>query len=111
MDQHGRSERRACDLADLHRYVFQYQKQDRGEKALRKRRRELANERRRYGYRSLSHLLAREWFEVNHKELFCLCREEGLAVRRSRSHKRAQAYAGSGSRRSALVVGLGVGRI
>ena len=45
MDRHGLSERRACELADLHRSVFQYQKQDQGDEALRKRLRELANER------------------------------------------------------------------
>ena len=66
MDQHGLSERRACELADLHRSVFQYQKQDRGDDALRTRLRELANERRRFGYRRLGILLAREGFEVNH---------------------------------------------
>jgi len=89
MDRHGLSERRACELADLHRSVFQYKKQDRGDDALRKRLRELANERRRFGYRRLGILLAREGFEVNHKKLFRLYREEGLAVRRRRSRKRA----------------------
>ena len=34
-------------------------------------------------------LLAREGLEVNHKKLFRLYREEGLAVRRRRSRKRA----------------------
>ena len=89
MDRHGLSERRACELADLHRSVFQYQKQHRGDEALRRRLRELANERRRFGYRRLGILLAREGFEVNHKKLFRLYREEGLAVRRRRSRKRA----------------------
>ena len=92
------SERRACELADLHRSVFQYQKQDQGDDALRKRLRELANERRRFGYRRLGILLAREGFEVNHKKLFRLYREEGLAVRRRRSRKRAL-----GTRRPILV--------
>lgn len=98
MDRHGLSERRACELADLHRSVFQYQKQDRGDEALRRRLRELANERRRFGYRRLGILLVREGFEVNHKKLFRLYREEGLAVRRRRSRKRAL-----GTRRPILV--------
>ncbi len=98
MDRHGLSERRACELADLHRSVFQYQKQDRGDDALRNRLRELANERRRFGYRRLGILLAREGFEVNHKKLFRLYREEGLAVRRRKSRKRAL-----GTRRPILV--------
>lgn len=81
--------RGACELADLHRSVFQYHKQDRRDEILRKRLRELANERRRFGYRRLGILLAREGFEANHKKLFRLYREEGLAVRRRRSRKRA----------------------
>ena len=85
MDRHGLSERRACQLADLHRSVFQYQTRDRGDEALRVRLRELANERRRFGYRRLGILLGREGIEVNHKKLFRLYREEGLAVRRRRS--------------------------
>ncbi len=89
IDRHGLSERRACELAELHRSVFQYRKRDRGDEALRRRLRELANERRRFGYRRLGILLAREGFEVNHKKLFRLYREEGLAVRRRRSRKRA----------------------
>lgn len=98
MDRHVLSARRACGLADLHRSVFQYQKQERGDDALRKRLRELANERRRFGYRRLGILLAREGFEVNHKKLFRIYREEGLAVRRRRSRKRAL-----GTRRPILV--------
>ena len=68
---------------------FNVKKQDQGDEALRKRLRELANERRRFGYRCLDILLAREGLEVNHKKLFRLYREEGLAVRRRRSRKRA----------------------
>lgn len=98
MDQHGLSERRACRLAGLDRSTFQYQKQDQGDEALRKRLRELANERRRFGYRRLGILLAREGFVVNHKKLFRLYREEGLAVRRRRGRKRAL-----GTRRPILV--------
>jgi len=48
--------------------------------------------------RRLGILLAREGFEVNHKKLFRLYREEGLAVRRRRSRKRAL-----GTRRPILV--------
>lgn len=70
MDRHGLSQRRACELANLPRSVFQYRKQDRDNEALRKRLRELANERRQFGYRRLGILLAREGFEVNHKSCF-----------------------------------------
>ena len=62
MDRHGLSERRACQLADLNRSVFQYQKRDAGDQALRDRMKELAWERRRFGYRRLLILLQREEF-------------------------------------------------
>ncbi|SDE22848.1 putative transposase, partial [Paracoccus isoporae] len=69
-----------------------------GEDYLRKRLRELANDRRRFGYRRLGILLAREGLVVNHKKLFRLYREEGLAVHCRRSRKRAL-----GTRRPILV--------
>lgn len=89
MDRHGLSERRACQLANLHRSVFQYEKEDGGDEALRRRLRELANERRRFGYRRLHILLQREGVEVNHKKLFRLYREERLTVRKRGGRKRA----------------------
>lgn len=98
MDRHGLSERRACRLTDLDRSTFQYRKQDQGDEALRIRLRQLANERRRFGYRRLGILLTREGFELNHKKLFRVYREEGLAVRRRQSRKRAL-----GTRRPILV--------
>ena len=61
------SERRARDLLDLHRSVFQYQKQEQGDDALRKRLRELANEHRWFGYRRLGILLTREGFDMKHR--------------------------------------------
>ena len=56
---------------------------------IRERLRELAGERRRFGYRRLGILLAREGMTMNHKRLYRLYREEGLAVRRRRGRKRA----------------------
>ena len=56
---------------------------------LRKRLREVAMERRRFGYRRLALLLAREGYRVNHKKLYRLYREEGLTVRKRRGRKRA----------------------
>lgn len=51
--------------------------------------RELASERRRFGYRRLHILLKREGWEVNWKKLYRLYREEGLAVRKWCGRKRA----------------------
>jgi putative transposase len=49
----------------------------------------LGGERRRFGYRRLGILLAREGITMNHKKLYRLYREEGLSVRRRRGRKRA----------------------
>jgi len=56
---------------------------------VRQRLRELAAERRRFGYHRLHLLLRREGFRVNHKKLFRLYREEGLTVHRRGGRKRA----------------------
>ena len=56
---------------------------------LREKLRELANQRRRFGYRRLHFLLRREGVMINRKNSRRLCREEGLAVRRRQSRKRA----------------------
>lgn len=89
MTAHGLSERRACRLAELDRSTFQYEKQASGDEALRTRLRELASERRRFGYRRLGILLAREGLEANHKKLYRIYAEEKLAVRRRKGRKRA----------------------
>ncbi|AQS86513.1 hypothetical protein A0U92_13735 [Acetobacter aceti] len=57
--------------------------------ALRGRLRELAGERRRFGYRRLHILLGQEGMAMNHKKLFRLYREEGLSVRKRGGRKRA----------------------
>ena len=56
---------------------------------LRSRLREIALERRRFGYRRLGIMLAREGIVMNHKKLLRLHREENLRVRRRRGRKRA----------------------
>ena len=89
MEAHGLSERRACRLTRLDRSTFQYRKRDAGDERLRARLRDLAGERRRFGYRRLGILLAREGLNANHKKLYRIYREEGLAVRRRRGRKRA----------------------
>ena len=50
---------------------------------------ELASERRRFGYRRLHILLKREGWNVNWKKLYRLYREEGLTVRKRGGRKRA----------------------
>ena len=54
---------------------------------MRQRLRELAEVRRRFGYRRLQVLLAREGWQVNHKRVYRLYVEEKLALRRKRGRK------------------------
>ncbi len=54
---------------------------------MRERLRQLAGERRRFGYRRLHVMLRREGEKVNHKRVYRLYREEGLTVRK-RARKR-----------------------
>ena len=88
-EQHGLSERRACSLVGVSRRVIRYEPTRPDDGALRQRLRELAAERRRFGYRRLGYLLAREGITPNHKKLLRIYREEGLRVRRRGGRKRA----------------------
>jgi putative transposase len=76
------SERRACRVVGLSRSSVRYRDRKADDGALRERLRQLAAERRRFGYRRLHVLLRREGTRVNHKRVYRLYREEGLAVRR-----------------------------
>ena len=73
----------------MDRISVRYQSRRGDDAELRRRLRELAAERRRFGYRRLGLLLAREGFVVNRKKLLRLYREEGLKVRRRGGRKRA----------------------
>ena len=73
--------RRACKLVGLNRSTYYYESQARGHEALRIRMRDLAGVHVRYGYRRLHALLRREGWQVNHKLVQRLYREEGLQVR------------------------------
>lgn len=88
-EHHGLSERRACSLVGVSRRVIRYQPTRGDDAALRARLRELAAERRRFGYRRLGYLLAREGMTPNHKKLRRIYREENLRVRRRGGRKRA----------------------
>lgn len=75
----------------MSRSTYRYIRQDRDEEALRRRLYELTGERPRFGYRRLHALLVREGWPVNHKRVYRLYSELGLAVRRKRRHRVAQA--------------------
>ncbi|TVS21152.1 MAG: IS3 family transposase [Planctomycetaceae bacterium] len=85
------SERRACRLVGVSRSVFRYQSATSDSEAvLRSRIIDLAQQRRRFGYRRIHALLRREGIIVNHKTVFRLYQAEGLAVRK---RKRRQGVA------------------
>jgi transposase InsO family protein len=86
---HEMSERRACRVIDADRKSVRYRSIRDDDAALREKLRELANQRRRFGYRRLHILLRREGVMINRKKTQRLYREEGLAVRRRRSRRRA----------------------
>ena len=86
---YGVSQRRACSVIDADRTSVRYQSRRPDDGAIRHRLRELAAQRRRFGYRRLHVLLRREGIGMNHKKLRRLYTEERLQVRRRGGHKRA----------------------
>jgi putative transposase len=83
------SQRRACGLMELYRATCRYRRRRPEDGRLRVRLRELAEERRRFGYRRLQVLLEREGWQVNHKRVYRLYVEEKLSLRRKRGRKRS----------------------
>ncbi len=76
------SERHACRLVGLGRSTYRYRaRKAERDSALRVRLKELAAKRMRFGYRRLTAMLVREGIVVNHKRVYRMYREEGLAMR------------------------------
>lgn len=85
----GLSERRACSIVGADRKMVRYRSCRLSEAELRGRLRQLANERRRFGYRRLFILLRREGEPSGINRIYRLYREEGLTVRKRRARRRA----------------------
>jgi len=85
----GYTQRRACRLVGLEPKTYRYASMRPDDGALRQRLKELASERRRFGYRRLHLLLRREGVVLNWKKLYRLYREERLTVRKRGGRKRA----------------------
>ena len=83
------SERRACSVIAADRKMIRYCSRRPPEPALRARLRDLANERRRFGYRRLFILLRQEGEVSGINRIYRLYREEGLTVRKRRARRRA----------------------
>jgi len=85
------SERRACRAVDAPRATVRYQSVRPSQAPLRQRLHELAGVRVSAGYRQLHIYLRREGWSVNHKRVYRLYRDEGLALRRRRPRRRRSA--------------------
>lgn len=85
----GLSERRACEIAGADRKTIRYQSRRPPDTALRGRLRDLANERRRFGYRRLFVLLRREGEPSGINRIYRLYSEEGLTVRKRKARRKA----------------------
>ena len=83
------SQRRACAVLGVDRTMVRYVSRRPDDDTARERIRELASQRRRFGYRRLHWLLCREGWTMNHKKFRRLYREERLQVRRRGGRKRA----------------------
>jgi putative transposase len=91
------SERHACGRMEIVRAMVRYQRRANrftaANEKLRTRLRELAEQRRRWGYRRLHILLQREGWKVNRKRVYRIYVEEKLIVRRRRRRRRICAQA------------------
>jgi len=85
----GLSERKACILTGISTSVYRYQSKPCNDEQLRKRLRDLAEQRKRFGSPRLHILLKREGLVINHKRTERLYHEEGLALQRKRRRKGA----------------------
>jgi len=83
------SERRACSLVAADRKMIRYRSRRPPDTELRARLRELANQRRRFGYRRLFILLRDDGEPSGINRIYRLYREEGLTVRKRRTRRKA----------------------
>jgi putative transposase len=89
VERHGLSQRRATGLLGVDRSTVRYERKRKDDTSERQLLRELASERRRFGYRRLREMARRRGVVMNLKKVYRLYREEGLMVRRRRGRKRA----------------------
>jgi transposase InsO family protein len=83
------SERRACNLIAADRKMIRYRSRRSPDLDLRARLRDLANQRRRFGYRRLFILLREQGEPSGVNRIYRLYREEGLTVRKRKARRRA----------------------
>ena len=95
---HEVSQRRACSVLGVDRSSVRYRSVRPDDADLRKAMRDVAGERRRFGYRRVHLMLERQGWHVNQKKIRRIYREERLQVKRRGGRKRAL-----GTRRPMLV--------
>ena len=88
MESFGLSIRRACNLVDLWRATYRYQRKKADGQALRLRLKELAEQRQRFGCHRLHVILKREGLVINHKKTERIYWEEGLSLRLKKRKKK-----------------------
>ena len=82
------SERRACWLVGVSRTVLRYEpKRNEGNEMLQAKIIDLAMVRRRFGYRRIHALIAREGIHANHKRIYRLYSEAELTVKRRKKRR------------------------
>ena len=89
MEVHQVSQRRACDVLQIDRSTVRYLSRRGDDAELRDAIKRVSRERRRFGCRRVHVMIARDGFEVNHKKVRRIYREEKLQVRRRGGRKRA----------------------
>ena len=87
--EHGISQRRACEVLQVDRSSVRYQSIRRDDAGLRTAMKQVASERRRFGYRRIHVMLQRQGIVMNQKKQRRLYREENLQVRKRGGRKRA----------------------
>jgi len=83
--------RRACEVVGAVRSTYHYRSVRPDQASLRKRIREIAEARVRFGYRRIYVLLCREGWRVNEKRIYRLYREERLQLRKKTPRRRVKA--------------------
>ncbi len=89
MEQHQVSQRQACDVLQVDRSAVRYLSRRGDDADLCDAIKRVSRERRRFGYRRVHVMMARESFEVNHKKVRRIYREKKLKVRSRSGRKRA----------------------
>lgn len=88
--------RRACSVLRAERSSYHYRGNGTDQAELKRRIKEIAETRVRYGYRRIHGLLRREGWEINGKRVYRLYKDMGLKLRKKAPKRRVKAKLGEG---------------